>query len=492
MSVLLKKLLWFRKDNPTTAINLTDAIDMNVGRGIDIQNNIVNLNLKNSGQSFDVSGDILHKYIDTNGVIKFEENDQVKVYLKYTDDMADVEADAWDGDSLTEPSNTDLKGVYYVIDFNVLNNNKESPIKIKCADKTYILFNKLLVRTFTKAQGFTSPTALQKVVRYSSENEDGNFLGTDSEAGVNYDVDARLDSERTAQEIADGVQLIQDTRRATAEDGSATGDTSFPTIALAKVWKPVYEWVQEFSQIEYTNTTAELAGSPVYGRPFLNYVDELNRFHWFETDNVVGETIVIGTTTGIYNYKLDKKVFDIVNFIIFRGGEDFYGQGTLDFEVDDTSTIANLKMRVVAMVDIAKELIQAEIATDNLISATDGEFTFGGNRYDRDGTVTALWDNVEYSSDSDYNTALRTEILKRGKARARGLIAGLSDARYKGTMERKGKIYSVGQLLKLTNKNTGQSQELIRVMDVRDNITKAGWFSTLGIEQDQKAIIGVT
>ena len=170
MSVLLKKLLWFRKDNPTTAINLTDAIDMDVGRGIDIQNNIVTLNLKNSGQSFDASEDILHNYIDTNGVIRFEEEDQIKVYLKYTDDMADVESDEWNPDSTTEPSNDDLKGVYYVIEFNVLNNNKESPIKIKCADKTYILFNKLLVRTFTKAQGFTARTAIQGVRRFSSEN----------------------------------------------------------------------------------------------------------------------------------------------------------------------------------------------------------------------------------------------------------------------------------------------------------------------------------
>jgi len=262
-------------------------------------------------------------------------------------------------------------------------------------------------------------------------------------------------------------------------------------LAMAKVWKPVYEWVNELSQIEYLNDADELSSASdiVYGRPFLYYVDEENRFHWFETDNTVGETITIGTTTGIYDYKLDKKVFDTVNFIIFRGGEDFYGKGTLDYYIEDTSNIKTKRMRVIAMTDIAKKLIQAEIANGNIITGGAGAFTFAGTAYDRDGNVTPAWNDTVYTADATYNTALKTEIYRIGKARCRSLAKGLAHARYKGSIDRKGSIITVGTLLNITNQNTGQNSELLRVMDVRDTINKTGWFTSMQIEQDQEAII---
>jgi len=493
MSILLKKILWYRVSSPDDPINITDGIDMTVGRGMDIKNNIVTINLKNAPQSFDSDENFVHKYINPDGTIKFKEEDQFKVYLKYTDDMADVEDPVWSENTLTTPPETDLKGVYYLIEFGVVTDVKSTPIKIKCADKTYILFNKLLVRAFTKAQALNSPEAIQKVIRYSTESEKGQFLGTGSDPGVKYDVDARLDTETGGGDGSGEAGFIQTVRKAVSESGTVNADLVFPDIALAKVWKPVYEWINELSQIEYLNTGDELNDTTpiVYGRPFLYYVDEVNKFHWFETDNVVSETIVIGTTPGIYSYKLTNKVFDIVNFIVFRGGSDFYGKGTLDYEIDDTSTISNLKMRVVAMTDIAQGLIDREIKEGNLVADVAGAYTYGGNRYDRKTgpDPIALWDNTSYASDAAYNTALRKEILRLGKLRARSLISGLTDARYKGTMERKGVIQTVGALLDVTNTKTGQVNELIRAMDVRDIINKKGWFTTLSIEQDQKAII---
>ena len=407
MSVLLTKIIWFKKSDPTVAENLTDSLDMNVGRGLDIKNNIAIITLKNAGQSFNSSGDIVHKYVDTEGKILFEEEDQIKVYLKYTDDMADVESVEWNNDSTkfngditTVPTGTtDLKGVYYLIEYNVLTDVKSNPIKIKCADKTYILFNKLLVHNFKKSENITAPEAIQKVVRYSSENEKGVFVGTSPDAGTIYDVDARLTTETLGGDGSGEAGFIQNKRKGFAEKGTVNTDTTFPNLALAKVWKPVYEWIGELSQIEFLNTADELSNTDpiVYGRPFLFYVDEENKFHWFETDDEEDEEITIGTTTGIYSYKLDNKVFDIINFIIYRGGSDFFGKGTLDYVIDDTSTIGNLKMRVIAMQDIAEKLIQAEIRIGNLVSNTTGTFTFGGNRYNRKTSTDpiAIWDNTD-------------------------------------------------------------------------------------------------
>jgi len=488
MSILLKRVVWYRYDDLATPIEITDSVDMNIGRGLDIKNNIATINLMNNAQSFDSSGDKKYEYVNESGEIMFEEQDVVKIYLKYTDDMADVEADEWTQGNATLPHTDYLKGVYYLIEFNVQTNLKGNPIKLKTADKCYVLFSKLLANAFLASDNINAPETIQKVVRFSSQNQDGDYIGTAPDGGAKYDIDARLESVGGH---------IQDTRKATTENGGVNADTTFPDIAMSKVWKPVYEWINELSQIINLNTTTEIDDPDkiVYGRPFSYYVDEENKFHWFETKNTVakGNTIVIGTTEGIYNYKLDKKVFDTVNFIIYRGGEDFYGKGTLDYYVDDTSNIKTRRMRVIAMTDIAKKLIQKELPADeggngNLTLATDGTFTFSGNRYNRSGTVTPHWSSTAYSTDTTYNNALKTKIYSDGQLRCQSLTKGLAHARYKGSMDRKGSIVTVGSLLNITNKGTGQNGELIRIMDVRDTINKNGWFTQMQIEQDQKAI----
>ncbi len=489
MSVLLKRIIWYSVNDLDTPIEITDSIDMNIGRGLDIKNNIANLTLKNNAKSFDSDSNRQYKYIDDSGEIKFEEQDVIKIYLKYTDDMADVEANEWTVDSPDLPSTDYLKGVYYVIEFTVESNIKNNPIKIKSADKCYILFSKLLARAFIEVDNRNAPEIIQKVVRFSSQNQDGDYFGTGEDSGTKYDIDAKLKD-------AEG-GFIQDIRKNTTESGDVNPDTDFPVITMAKVWKPVYEWINELSQIISINTPTEL-NSPdttVYGRPFLYYVDEENRFHWFETDNDVadGNTIIIGTTEGIYNYKLDKKVFDTINFIIFRGGEDLYGKGTLDYYIEDTSNIKTKRMRVIAMIDIAKTLIQKELPTTeggngNLTANSAGTFTFSGNRYNRDGTVTPHWTSTSYDNDTDYNNSLKNKIYSDGELRCQSLVKGLGSARYKGTINRKGSIITVGSLLDVTNSKTGQKKELIRIMDVRDTIDKKGWFTSMQVEQDQKAV----
>ena len=161
----------------------------------------------------------------------------------------------------------------------------------------------------------------------------------------------------------------------------------------------------------------------------------------------------------------------------------------LDYYIEETSNIKTNRMRVIAMTDIAKKIIQKEIANGNLVTGGAGAFNFSGTAYDRNGTVTPHWIATSYSTDTTYNDSLRTEILRKGKARARSLAKGLASARYKGTLDRKGTIVTVGSLLDITNTRTGQASELIRVMDVRDTVNKTGWFTNMQVEQDQEAII---
>ena len=484
MSLLLRKILLFRTSDPSIAVNITDAVDLNSDRSLDITNNSLRLTLKNSFQSVDSSGTRVTRYVDSGFNINFDEQDQIRVYLHYSDDFAEIESSVWQ-ENTEQPSNNFLAGVFFVIDIDIRNNENDTRVVLECADKTYITFNKLLAQAFLTSDNLTVPQVIRRVIRLTTENIDGEFLGTSADSGVRYEVQANLVSEGG---------FIQDTRRSTTEAGNVNADTSFPIVSLSKVWKPVYEWLGDLSQIENINTFDELNNlnnkEIVYGRPFIYYIDEMNRFHWFEANNTSTSSIDISTTKNIYNYNFSLSVFDVINFIVFRGGEDFFGKGTLDFYLSPSTNARSLKMRVIAMTDIARTLIQAEIAAGNLVENTTGSFTFSGNRYNRNGTVTAKWNNTSYSTDADYNNALRIEISRLGIVRAQKVADGLGTARYKGTIEMKGNFdYTVGQLINLTNFNTGQNDIFIRIVSMVHNVTETGWFTTLGLEQDQEAII---
>ena len=66
MSVLLMKILWYRSSDPDTAINITDSVNMNIGRGLEIRNNTLTIILDNTATSFNSDGNILHRYIDNS------------------------------------------------------------------------------------------------------------------------------------------------------------------------------------------------------------------------------------------------------------------------------------------------------------------------------------------------------------------------------------------------------------------------------------------
>jgi len=552
MSVLLKKVLYYSVDSPEVPINLTDITKSSFARVLDIKNNVFVFDLMNARQSFDASGNGLNKYVSETYNITFQENDQLKIWVQYADDMADVELDAWSSTSVTEPDSVHLIGTYYIVEFTQKHNNQSTGIQVKCADKTYILFNKLwanvypLVATSGTADGtttsklvnaggkfkenanvgmivynvtddtnttitaiddddtlsladdifvsgeeyqlqWTSPSIIQKIIRsttqVTSDSTGVEYDGTGSDSGLKLQIDARLEDSEGG--------YIQDFRKNTLESGAANTDLNFPGISIAKVWKPIYEWIKELSQIEYTNTSTEQEDNLVYGRPFKYYVDEDNMFHWFETDSVPSSTYTVGTTEGIRDLSIKKAVFDSVNFIVYRGGSDFYGNGTLGYKVANDATAKSLKMRVIPMTEIAKNLIDTELREGNLVANTNGAFTFKGNRYDRNGTINAVWNDVEYTSDSSYNTALRKEIKRKAGARAQAFLVGLAGARYKGTLKIKGSNVTVGSLITLNDYNIGINSENIRVMDVRHTLDKSGWFTTLGLEQDDEAIINL-
>jgi len=483
MTILLKRILWYRlRDRGTELvsdniyqdpIDITDDVAWTGAKGLDIKNNVLTITLRNANSL----------YVENN-LIKFEEQDQIKVYLKHTDDNDDVTT-AWDTDSSTFPSSTDLVGVYYIIEFAIDHSQNTTIIKLVCADKTYVLFNKLYAKNYLVSDGLTAAEIIQDVVRFSSQNQFGEFSGTRENAGVFYDIDAKMDYEGG---------FIETTR---------ADSTAFPDTAISKVWKPIYEWVKDLSQLEKTNSATEISTNAlVQPRAMIFWVDENNRFHWVYPTDIVDSTLVIGTDI-IISSSFVKKVFDVVNMVIFNAGTDLYETGIWNYKVDTTSTVRTLKMRVVPMVDIAESLIQKDYGAD-FNPAADREAGAGGKgdgypvpQFPKDAqynlTACAFVPTTSYAAaanitnDSDYNSALRERATDEGSARAQAILSGLAIARWMGNLEVRGTlIYSPGDLIQYTDAEVGIYQEKLRLMKVQHNVGKNGWFTTLTLENDPK------
>jgi len=521
MAVLLKRILWYRvKDKSTdtnipnrnsysSPIDITDAIDFNAIRGLEIKNNVMVMKLKNSLAS--VINDIpYNKYVDDGagdtvaGNIKFEEQDQIVVYAKYTEDGADIENTVWaiggpsDKVSLKELKD-DIIGFFYVIEYNVIHTQKTTAITVRCADKNYILFNRVLSKSYSKLTGKTAPEIIRELIWYSSENDEGNYpgIGDVGNPGVKYDIDARFGGQ-VPPTGADGGEITS-----IRSDG-----TAFPIKEMAKVWKPIYEWIDDLSSVENTNTPTELASDYLYGRKFIFFIDEENRAHWYYPTNDIDDTLEVGTDK-ILNVNMTRKVFDTTNMIIYNGGVDMYGTGIWFYKVDTNNLIKTLKMRVIPMTQIATNLKDNDYDS-SYIPDTYREGTPPGlDKYQfpldsqypltSAGTTCAFFSgDTEYNgttktitNDATYNDALRQLARFQGGVKASNILNKLASARWRGTVELVGKKYTTGNLVQFTDSRIGLLNQKVRITEISHNFTKSGWFTTLELEEDEAAIAGV-
>lgn len=493
MSVLLLKVLWYRVEDiaeesvlgdnvygqPT---NITDAIDFNISRGMDIRNNVLVLHLKNSWQ----------KYISNNDITLFQEQDQIKVYAKYADDGNIVGFE----DDTAEPNPNYLLGIYYVIEYGGLHTDRSTSITLKCADKTYVMFNRTLPFSFTDSDTNTTAEKVQKIVRLGTYRPDGKgrFQGTGSDIGATYDINAKL--------VREGGYITSSRRSTTEVDGVTNADLIFPAKPIALIWKPIYEWVNELSQIQHLNTDAELSSTLVYGRPFIFWIDEDNCFHWVYPSQTEDSNIVVGSDN-VYSVSMTKKVFDITNMVIYNAGKNMYNADITGYVYYAGSDSKTLKMTFIPMTDISQTWLTLDYNKNkvregsvNWSSTVTGGSPFPQFPTDASYNLTPAWGAFTYagisygavSSDTEYNSSFEAYCKSVGDKRAANLLAGVGNARWTGTIELKGQKFSAGNLVKFTDTSIGLYEELLRIMNISHKIAKNGWFTNLTLEKDAKAL----
>lgn len=466
-------ILITRTDANGIETEITDWDSVTVRKGLDQRANIVDVSLKNPLNRIPVGEtQTYHRWVNDGGELIWQENDVITVKA------------AWN-DRPTVLTDSNILTIADALEFKAKLEQQRSTLTISGADKTFALLNQTIPRAFTKADELTPGEIIQKIIQQATYNVEGN--GT-------FSVTANLQVEATyTLQKASSTPGIQ-TRR--------INNSEFPIISIAKVYKPIYEWIDDLSTLEATNNfdgrdtslPTDSQDNPVQNRKMKYFVDKNNNFRWFYPDNDVDYTIMIGSVTSIQddikNYSLTKTTFDVVNFVIYNGGQDLYGAGTLNYFFDKATTAKNLLNKYKAYNDIGIILAQQELNAGNLVSNTSGVFTYQGNRYNADTYgFTTSWGVITtgYTND-DYNQSFRDEIDRRCRQKALELVNRRSNPRWKGSITIKGRDFIAGELIELTSRVHGINGNKVRIQSLSHQFNRNGWTTTIEVEEDDEPI----
>lgn len=540
MSVLQVSTQWTTPGS--TAAAITDVVSISGRKGIDIQNNICEITVKNSNAY----------WIGTDGTLSFKHKDKFAVYAQLITDGANYGNATWQ-------SASSFLGNYFLSEFGYPVTRQSQRIKLSTVDQAYILFNRIFTQEFGVSQSFTAPGMIRSVIRLNANTTDASngFVGTDLDTGVYFSVDAKYTSEggyiqdtRTTpvltlsgahsssittitvasttgaqsptgsivigtEHIAyTGVNATQFTGCTRGIDGTvavahSNGDTvyqGFPLVAMSKVWKPIYEWTTDLSQVNATNYGTEItAGTYFFQRAFMLWVDKNNYLNWLPADNTVDRNLVVGTDQ-ITDLPLEQSVYDAVNYVIYNTGDDMYGNGITWYWYDPTTNISDFKMRYQPMTDISFIFLRDDRAINGTRNATPvdniykqfptpGSYPLANWSFKVDSNAWRALDGstarATIASDTEYNDSLREACKWRGRLKSQTITKKLFGLRYKGRIAVRGANYNPGDLIQLTNVNTGTVSQLVRVITVNFNISPGSYTTSLEVEEDDKTFASV-
>jgi hypothetical protein len=484
MAVLSTKVQYFPPNNVSNPITIADWTQISINKGTEIQNNKATLVIKNSQRSGLPDGTSQHSGSDEDGFIKFEQDGIIKIWATYDE-----------GSGLdTSSTSSDLLFVGDLIGTKSSQTPGKNPITLSFVDRTFTVLNRVWTENI---ESQVVPNMIQSVIRATTDHAikpkdelfdvDGNSPPTTG--GGEFEIDARLTTEGG---------FIADTR---------TDDTAFPTATMAKVFKPVHDWVKELSGIEYTNNPDERTTTGyVQKRAMLFHVDELNRFHWFyPAGGTADHFLVAGAATAIspdtnkhyiYQSEAERKSDDIVNFIIFDAGTDISGNTIQDYEYDPNAGTPIPKDSFRAYGDISLNMKDQDVQVGNLTRES-----FGDTVQHIIGTAfpfVPVWSlnasgtagvGTSVNSTATYNDAFQDAAKFFGKNRARAEIQGRSNLRLQDPVRIRGSsLIGVGDLVTYTSPAAGERKVDVRVKQITHVINKVGWTTEVQFQEDEPEV----
>src|SRR3990167_5886293 len=554
MAAFLSRLEWI-KEKGQGDTQVIDYKTINIRLSSEMKNNQMTINLSNDFDS--LTG---RTYNDNIGKLVFQIDDKFKFYAKYDSDNSGLDLS---GNSPNLVFYSDLREIGSEV-------ADKSQITLTCTDRTFNVLNRIgwcnykadgldsqgsqTEKTF--GQGWTAPLMVQDVMRQrggtnkqpKSTNEgiydnEGHITPSNNPSSELLLIDARLVSQTNTKDGVTAYGFIQDDRSMTLKNkilnktgtsavvnitrvpaiGTpdsvnslfpslpiATRNYNFPFKSFSMVAKPIYEMLQNLSQIDMTNTEDELdpantSFNLIIQRAMRYHLDEKNRLHWFyPIDNTFGEglntdstdkvgndlDLVMGTTTNfeIKKHKLKFALYEVINFIYFEAGIDMNGDSILGFRYDPTSGAPTIKDSKRSYPRIP-ESMRLEDDFVNGGSITKDATKKSGYAFPTSYPVTPKWNkDITVNNDGEYNTQFKNEARRKGNAKADSIIRGTSSQRWKGTIETRFHNFTVNELLRYTSQAGGIYREKLRITEVNHNFQKAGSFTTLSVEADGKEL----
>lgn len=386
--------IWWTDTSTGNSVEISDAIDWTAKRGISIKSNLVEVALNNIAPDSQYS-----QYFDSDGKIRFtagkqgiqtEEADDIRIYAGTS--------------PISTADTTNLIMACSITGVEQRYGEDEKSFKLNCADKTFLLLNQYAVGNYGPAN---VPTIIQQVIRQWT---------------------------RSGQSTADVIDV-------TSYMGTAlsSGAAFATTTTYSVVYKPLYEVVEELSQIQYTGDT----------RPFIFWMDANDALHWVYPGQFSGGTIN-ELTADIYSMNIVKSERDEVNMIIYDAGKDKNNVSIQWYKFNFTSDASKLKVVYMNWTEITKNM-QAPLST--------------------------YWS-------THTNDEIRAQAKEIAYAKCDAYFSG-KGMRWKGGLTLRGtKDYAAGDLIFLTTPTFGFNNQKLRVMDVSHDIDQNGWTTTIDLEED--------
>ena len=521
---------------------IKDALEITARKGLDVKNNICEFQLKNA----------FKRYVDSENRIVFDEDDAFNVFVKRIKDASEIGTEWWTNDTLVgtyylkekthqstlNRNRISIKSVdrAYIIFNKVFANQygaganeyftapgifrdvirtntfrdsrKYTFAGTDGAEDIFFDINARFVSEGGKIQDFrdTPTTTLSSGITSSDTTITvASTAGFQDEGTLVIGHEHIYYAGRTSTTFTGCVRAI-DRTVAVSHSSSTTVYQGFPILLFSKVWKPIYEWLSELGQPLNTNYPQEqVPGNELfYTRSFLLWLDKDNEVHFVPTSDDVDRTLVVGENQ-IYELSLEKTVFEAVNMVIYNVGQDMYGAGVNWYWYDQNTQTNDLKMRYQPMINIMEDLLNdwklfaerysialAEGDQSNTLRRFPSSFPLSdwSFKYDSNQWRLSQGDSprATLANESDFNASLREAALFRGRAQAQDITSRVGGLRYRGTITLRGDYYNPGDLISVTNQETGLQTQLIRVIDVTHNIGKNQWSTTLSVSEDEEAL----
>lgn len=442
MGKLLVEIRWII--NGITYV-LQDYESINIRRSSDLEQNACEITLKNSST--------LEPYVD-NSTLQFNPDQPINVFAKIDKDGSGLD---------TSLTSNDLIFNGRVAKIAMKEDPSKSTIKLNCSDSSFVALNKLWVGE----ESGTPAELIVKVVDF-----------------VNNNVATQWDTVSAATTTNGG--FIQDTD----SDGNA-----FTSSTFSKVFKPAFEVIQELSEPEYTGDLV----------PYRFSLSVNNVLSWFYPDDSAEHAIHANQTTpqttsfihpitkegvtvtdeqkhAVYNYDLNNSIYDVVNYIIFKCGEDMDGNQIVNYAYDKNTGAPVVKDSLRVWEDLARDMKEEDRRAGNITKTYSDEYS-----YPTSYPMTPAWKRSSgtVANDTDYNNEFIIEATRRARAHCAMEFKFNGSPKLKGKIELEGKSsYEPNEAVLFTAPNTGINKQYLRITDVQHNLLKNGWSTTLTVEEE--------